>query len=70
MKGFIVCSRSSAYIIRVMKSRLTSYLGHVARIGNIGNTYSVSVRRPEGSTQFWKKGVGGKIILKCILKNV
>ena len=39
---------SSPNIIRVIKSRLMRWAGHVARMGERRGTYRVLVRKPEG----------------------
>jgi len=38
----------SPNIIRVMKSRLMGWTGNVGRMGDIRNSYKVSVAKPEG----------------------
>jgi hypothetical protein len=39
---------SSPHIINVIKSRSTSWAGHVARMGEVINAYKMLVGKPEG----------------------
>ena len=39
---------SSPNIVRVIKSRIMRWAGHVARMGESGGVYRVLMRRPEG----------------------
>ncbi|KAJ4442302.1 hypothetical protein ANN_12170 [Periplaneta americana] len=57
---------SSPDIIRNIKSRRFRRAGHVARMGESRNAYSVLVGRPEGKDLWGGRDVGGKIILKWI----
>jgi hypothetical protein len=39
---------TSLNIIRVIKSRIVRFLGHIARMGELKNAYNILVRKPEG----------------------
>jgi hypothetical protein len=39
---------ASIDVIRVIKSRWMKWVGHVARMGEMRNTYNILVRKPEG----------------------
>jgi hypothetical protein len=39
---------ASPHIIRVIKSRKRSWVGNIARIGEMGNAYQILVQKPEG----------------------
>jgi hypothetical protein len=43
---------TSPDIIRVIKSRRMRFLGHVAHMGEMGNPYSILVRKSEGKRPF------------------
>ena len=45
---------SSPSIVRVMKSRRTRWVGHVARIGEGRGVYRVLVGKPEGRKSTWE----------------
>ena len=51
----------SINIIRVVKLR---WAGHVARMGEMKNTYTFWLRKSEGEEQFEDLGVDGMVILK------
>jgi hypothetical protein len=52
-----------------MKSWRMRWLGHVLYVGEMRNTYKVSVGKPEGKNHFRDLGIGGSVILKWILGN-
>jgi hypothetical protein len=60
---------SSPNIIRVIKSRIMKWAGHVARMVEKSGAYRILVGRPEGMRPLGDPGVDGRIILKCILKK-
>ena len=62
--SFVVCANCSPNgpILLVMQSRMTRWVGHVARVGEKRNAYSVLVRKSEG-----KRSLGGK---RRRLKNI
>jgi hypothetical protein len=60
---------SSPNIIRVIKSRIMRWAGHVARMGEGTGAYRILVGRPEGRNQLEDPGVDGRIILKWIFKK-
>jgi hypothetical protein len=43
---------SSPAIIRMLKSNILSWVGHVANVGVMKNSYTVLVRNPEGKRSF------------------
>jgi hypothetical protein len=45
---------ASPKIIRVMKSRMMRWVRHVARMGNMRNTFKTLVGKPEGKRPFGK----------------
>jgi hypothetical protein len=59
---------SSPSIIRILKSRRMRWVGHVARMGEMRNTYRLLVGKPEG-----KRPLGRPrhrwVILGCILER-
>jgi uncharacterized protein Veg len=58
---------SSAYIVRVIKSRRMRWAGHVTRMGEGRDVYRVLVGRLEGRRPLEDLGVGGRITLRWIL---
>jgi hypothetical protein len=48
-------------IIRQIKSRRMSWAGHVARMGQRGNEYSVLVGNPEGKNHLKDQGIDGRM---------
>jgi hypothetical protein len=38
--------------IRIIKSRMLRWVGHVAHMGEVRNSYTVLVRKPEGKRPF------------------
>jgi hypothetical protein len=56
----------SPNIIRVIKSRKIRWTGHVACKGELRNSYSILVRKPEGKDHLEDLGVDGEIILEWI----
>jgi hypothetical protein len=55
---------SGIIIIRMIKSRRMGLVGHLARMGETRNVYSILVGKPEGTEDV---GVDEKIILEWIL---
>jgi len=43
---------AASNIIKVIKSRIMRWVGHVARIGQMRNAYSILVGKPEGKRPF------------------
>jgi hypothetical protein len=62
---------SSPSIIRMIKSRRMRWAGHVARMGERRNAYSILMGKPEGRIVYhWEdQDVGGWTILKRILER-
>jgi hypothetical protein len=58
---------SSPSIIRVINSRRMRWAGHVARMGEKRNAYSLLVGKPEGMS-LENQDTSGWILLKCILE--
>jgi hypothetical protein len=56
-------------IIRVIKSRMMKWAGHVAHMGEKRNTYEVLVGKPEGRRPLGDLNMRGKIIFKLILEK-
>jgi hypothetical protein len=50
--------------VKVIKSRRMRWAGHVARMGEMRNTYKILVRKPGGKIHSEDLGVDGKIILE------
>jgi hypothetical protein len=65
MRGFIVCIIDK-YIIRVIKSRRTVWVGHIARMGEMRNSLTILVGNPEGD-HLGNPSVYRRIILKWVL---
>jgi hypothetical protein len=55
---------ASLNIMRVIKSRRMRFAGHVARIGEMINTFNISVEKPERKRPLEDLAVDGRIILK------
>jgi len=60
---------SSANIVRVTKSSIMRWAGHVARMGEKIGVYRVLVGKPEGKNHFGDPGVDGRIILRWIFRK-
>jgi hypothetical protein len=59
---------TSPNIIRVIKSRRMTWMGHVARMGEMRNAYKISVGKNLKVRGYSKKlSIDGEIILKWIL---
>ena len=58
----------SQNIIRVMKSRIMRWAGHVACMGE-RSVYSVLVGKREGKSHLEDRGLDGRIVLQCIFKT-
>ena len=54
----------SPNIVRVIKSRIMRWAGHVARIGERRGVYRVLVGKPEGKNHLENLGVDVRIILR------
>jgi hypothetical protein len=61
--------QSSLNIIRVIKSIIMRWAGHVACMGDMRGAYRVLVGKPEGNNHLKTPGVDGGIILKWIFKK-
>jgi len=59
---------SSPNIFRVIKSRRMRWAGHVARMGENMGVYRVLVGKPDGKNHLGDPGVGGRTILRWILR--
>jgi hypothetical protein len=57
----------SPNIIKMIRFKRTRWVGHVARIGEIRNTYAVFVGKLKTGVHSEDLGVDGRIILKWIL---
>jgi hypothetical protein len=68
MRSFITWY-SSADIIRAIKSGRMRWVGHVARMGEMRNSYNISLK-PKGKNHSEDLGVDGKIISEWILEKV
>jgi len=60
---------TSPNIVRVIKSRIMRWAGHVARMGERSGVYSVLVRKPEGRRPLGDPGIDGRIILRLIFEK-
>jgi len=60
---------SSTNIVRVIKSRIMRWAGHVARMREKRSVYRVLVGKPEGKRPFGRPGVHGRIILRWIFRK-
>jgi hypothetical protein len=58
---------SSAYIIRVIKSRKMKWVGHIMHMRETRNTYRIG--EPEGKKPLGRLGIIGKVISKWALKK-
>jgi hypothetical protein len=61
--------RTSPDIIRVIKSKCVRWAGHIGRIEQLRCVYKIFVRSPEGRDNMGELGVGGKVILKWVLRK-
>jgi hypothetical protein len=59
----------SQSIIRIMKSRRIRWAGHVSCVGEKRNACRVLVGKPEGTRPLGRLDIGGRIILRWILKK-
>jgi hypothetical protein len=57
---------SSPSIVRVIKSRIMRWAGHVARMSGRKDVYRVLVGKPEGKRLLGDPGIAGRIILGWI----
>jgi hypothetical protein len=55
---------SSPNIVRMIKSRIMRWAGHVARMGQKRGVYRVLVEKSKGKSPFGRPGVDGRIILR------
>jgi hypothetical protein len=60
---------ASSSIIRVINSRRMRWVGHVAHMEKMRNSYNISFGKSEGKRPLEDLGVGGKIILELILEK-
>jgi hypothetical protein len=60
---------ASPNIIRVIKSKRMRLVGHVARMGAMRNSYSISVRKSEGKRPLGRSRHRWKRILEWILEK-
>ena len=60
----------STVIIRVTKSRIMRWAGHVARMEKRRSAYSVLVGKPRGRDDLEDLDVNGSIMLKWILNKL
>ena len=60
---------SSRNIVRVMKSRIMRWAGHVACVGERRDVYRDLVGKREGQSHVEDPGVGGMIILRSIFRK-
>jgi hypothetical protein len=60
---------SSPSIVRVIKSGIMRWSGHVARMGEGRGVYRVLVRKPEEKDHREDPGVDGRIILRLICRK-
>jgi hypothetical protein len=57
---------SSPNIIRMMKSRMMRWMGHIAHVGEMGSVYKIQVGKPKGRIPLGRP-IDGMIILKWML---
>ena len=60
---------SSPNIVRVIKSRIIRWAGHVARIEEGRGVHKVLVGKPEGKSHWGDQDVDGRIVLRWILRK-
>jgi hypothetical protein len=60
---------SSHNVIGVIRSSRMRWVGHVAYMGDMRNTYKILVRKLKGKDHLGGRGISGRIILKWILKE-
>jgi hypothetical protein len=60
---------SSPTILLVIKSRIMRWTGHVARMGEGRDVYSVLMGKPVGNDHLVDPGVDGRIILRWIFRK-
>jgi hypothetical protein len=58
---------ASPIIIRVIKSRIIRWVGHVVCVGKTTNTYKILVGKPERKRSLGRPRRRGKVILERIL---
>ena len=56
-------------IVRVVKSRIMRWVGHVARMGEGRGVHRVLVGKPEGKSYWGDPDVDGRIILRWIFRK-
>jgi hypothetical protein len=59
----------SPNIIRVIKSRILRWAGHVARMEEGRSAFKMLTGKPAGKRPFRRLGVDGRTILECTLKR-
>ena len=59
----------SPYLVRVIKSRMERWAGHIACMWERRGVYRVSVGKPEGKRHLGDPGVDGRIILRWIFRK-
>ena len=60
---------TSPNIVRMIKSRRMRWAGHVARVEEERGVHKVLVGKPEGKNHWGDEDVGGRIILRWILRK-
>ena len=60
---------SSPNIVRVIKSRIMRWTGHVARMGDRRGMYRVLVGKPEGKRPLGRRDVDERIILRWVFRS-
>jgi hypothetical protein len=68
MRSFISCTLPN--IIRMIKSRRMSWVGHVARMGEKRNACKILVRKPEGKTPLGRPRHGWVDNIKMDLREI